>query len=143
MQYKTTKLTFMKNTITGLGALASVLFGLLSVFTGGSVILDLFGMRKNHGDYVLFVVWANFLSGFFYVIASYGFLKMKNWTSPLLLSTLYLLVATSIALLIWVWNGSPYENKTLNIMSFRIALTAVLWLMARSFRKRFSISMIL
>ncbi|MBW7890336.1 MAG: hypothetical protein H3C48_04775 [Chitinophagaceae bacterium] len=133
----------MKKIITRIGAIVSALFGLLTIFAGGSVILDLFDMREKQGAYVLFVVWVNFLSGFFYVVASYGFLKMRTWTSPLLLSTMYLLVLTSIALLIWVWTGSPYENKTLNIMSFRIVLTALLWLMARSFRKRFSISMIL
>ncbi len=44
--------------------LAAVLigFGGLTLFLSGSVILDLFDMRTKEGNYVDFVVWANFLA---------------------------------------------------------------------------------
>jgi predicted RND superfamily exporter protein len=60
--------------------LAAILtgFGLLTLFLSSSVIFDLFGIRAKEGNYVLFVVWANFISSILYLFAAYGLLKSKN-----------------------------------------------------------------
>jgi hypothetical protein len=43
----------------------------------GSVIFDLFGIREKEGNYVLFIVLANFIAGFFYLLSAYGMLTAK------------------------------------------------------------------
>ena len=54
--------------------LATILgaFGLLTLFLSTSVIFDLFGIRAKEGNYVLFVVWANFISSVLYLVAPTG-----------------------------------------------------------------------
>lgn len=121
----------MKNKITIVCAGLCALLGLATIFAGGSVILDLFGMREKEGNYVLFVVWANFLCGFLYVFAAYGFYKLKKWTASILLISLILLIAAFAGLLTWIIAGFPFETKTVVAMSFRTILTLCLFLMAK------------
>lgn len=52
-------------------------FGLLTIFLSTSVIFDLFDIRTKEGNYVLFVVWSNFISSFIYLISVYGLLSSK------------------------------------------------------------------
>lgn len=125
----------MKNNSVKFAILFSAVFGILTLFAGGSVIMDLFGMREKEGNYVLFVVWANFLCGFIYLIASWGFLKRKSWTSFILTLALGILAVTFIGLMIWISKQQPYETKTLFAMSSRLLLTLALWLIARQLRK--------
>ncbi|HTN09254.1 hypothetical protein [Agriterribacter sp.] len=133
----------MKHKIVKIGALVSAFFGLLTVFAGGSVILDLFGMREKEGNYILFVVWANFICGFLYLIASYGFFKRKNWTASIIGFTVWILIAAFIVLFFRIWDEEPYENKTIIAMVFRTLLTLGLLWIARTFKNRVSIDMIL
>jgi len=104
---------------------ASVLgvFGLLTVFMTTSVILDLFGIRAKEGNYVLFVVWANFICGLFYLAAAYGFIGAKKWTAKLLGFSASLVSMALIGLLVHIKSGGLYENETVGAMIFRILLT--------------------
>lgn len=105
--------------------LASVLaaFGLLTLFLSSSIIFDLFGIRAKEGNYVLFVVWANFVSSLLYLSATYGFIKAKKWTVLSLGTSVLLLILTFIGFLIHVETGGKYETKTMGAMIFRIAVT--------------------
>lgn len=60
------------------------IFGIATCFMGGAVLFDLFGMRAKEGHYVSFVVLANWICGFIYLIAAYGFWKQKIWTEQIL-----------------------------------------------------------
>ena len=98
-------------------------FGLLTIFLSTSVIFDLFDIRAKEGNYVLFVVWSNFISSFLYLISVYGLLASKNWTyKTLRLSTIILSVAF-IGFLFYIQSGGIHESKTVGAMVFRIALT--------------------
>lgn len=84
----------MKNrkiTSTILGALLFV-FGLITLFLSSAIFLDLFNVREQEGNYVLLVVWANWLCSLLYLIAAYGFIKRKPWTFGLLLASTGILV---------------------------------------------------
>ena len=112
--------------------LATILagFGLLTLFLSSSVIFDLFGIRAKEGNYVLFVVWSNFISSILYLFAAFGFVKVKKWTTTLLgISTLILIVAF-IGFKIHVSAGGIYEEKTIGAMIFRISLTLVFAILA-------------
>lgn len=100
-------------------------FGLLTLFLSSSVIFDLFGIRAKEGNYVLLVVWANFLSSILYLVAAYGFVKSRKWTiKPLGISAIILVLAFA-GLLIHINSGGIYETKTVGAMLFRIVVTAV------------------
>ena len=98
-------------------------FGLLTIFLSTSVIFDLFDIRTKEGNYVLFVVWSNFISSFIYLISVYGLLSSKNWTFRTLgLATLILTIAF-VGFLFYIQSGGIHETKTISAMVFRIFLT--------------------
>lgn len=100
-------------------------FGLLTLFLSTSIILDLFGIREKEGNYVLFVVWANFISSLIYLTAVYGFLKMKKWTTYLLSGSFLILLVAFICFLSYINSGGIHETKTIGAMIFRIIITIV------------------
>lgn len=113
----------MKRTFLYIIATLLAAFGLLTLFLSSSVIFDLFGIRAREGNYVLFVVWANFLSSILYLVAAFGFMTAKTWTiRPLGISATILLVAF-LGLLIHINSGGIYETKTIGAMLFRTTLT--------------------
>jgi len=115
----------MKKIIRYVSAFILGAFGLLTLFLSGSVIFDLFGIREIEGNYVLFIVWANFISSWLYLFSAYGFFKQKKWTTILLgISTLILVVAY-FGLKSYINAGGIYELKTVNAMIFRTTVTLV------------------
>ncbi len=107
--------------------LATILagFGLLTLFLSTSVIFDLFGIRAKEGNYVLFVVWANFISSILYLIASFGFVAFKKWTAKLLGVSTLILITALVGLFYHINSGGIYETKTIGAMIFRISVTLV------------------
>jgi hypothetical protein len=107
--------------------LASVLaaFGLLTLFLSSSVIFDLFGVRAKEGNYVLFVVWANFISSMIYIVAAYGFIENKKWTAQLMGISAFVLVFAFVGLFFHINSGGIYETKTIGALIFRITVTLV------------------
>ena len=136
----------MRQPFTNLVAKVLTDFGLVTLFLSSSVIFDLFGVRAKEGNYVLFVVWANFLSSILYLFAAYGLIKIKKWTIHLLGVSAILLIIAFIGLMIHINSGGIYETKTIGAMIFRITLTLVFSILAyftisyfeRIFRKRVS-----
>lgn len=120
----------MKKTLRYLIAIVLAAFGLLTLFLSSSVIFDLFGIRAKEGNYVLFVVWANFLSSILYLFAAYGFIKTQKWTTKLLGISSILLIVAFIGLFIHIYSGGIYETKTIGAMIFRIILTLIFMTMA-------------
>ena len=119
------KLKTMKNTITILLGTLLAAFGLLTLFLSGSVIFDLFGIRAKEGNYVLIIVWANFIVSFLYLSAAYGFFKQKKWTTKLLGLAVLVLVIGGIGLFFYINSGGIYEAKTPKAMVFRTGITLV------------------
>lgn len=105
-------------------------FGLLTLFLSTSVIFDLFDIRAKEGNFVLFVVWANFISSILYLFAAYGFIKRKKWTTLLLGISTLILIAAFIGLEIHVNSGGMYETKTIGAMIFRTGVTLVFTIIA-------------
>ena len=105
-------------------------FALLTLFLSTSVIFDLFDIREKEGNFVLFVVWANFMSSLLYLLAAYGFVKAKKWTFSLLAISLCVLIAALVGLLVHANAGGLYETKTINAMIFRITVTLIFTLFA-------------
>ena len=115
----------MKNLISYGIAFLLAAFGLLTLFLSASVIFDLFGIRAKEGNYVLFIVWANFMSSLIYLVASYGFIKNKNWTSTILGISALILVNAFIGFIIYINADGVCETKTIGAMIFRIVVTII------------------
>ncbi len=114
----------MRKILPHIIALLLAAFGLLTLFLSSSVIFDLFDIRAKEGNYVLFVVWANFLSSILYLVAALGLIKGKKWTIKPLSMTVIILFLAFIGLIIHINSGGIYETKTIGAMIFRLILTA-------------------
>jgi hypothetical protein len=62
-----------------LAAVIAVLFGVATVASGGNVLFG--GGAQTAGNYVPFIVWFNFLAGFFYVAAGVGLWRRERWAT--------------------------------------------------------------
>ena len=120
----------MKKIILYLVAAMLIAFGLLTLFLSSSVIFDLFDIRSKEGNYVLFVVWSNFISSFLYLVAVYGLLTMKKWAYKILGLSAIILTIAFIGFLFYIQSGGIHETKTVGAMVFRIGLTVAFTLFA-------------
>jgi len=104
-----------------IGAFA-ILFGALTLYSGGAVLFVDGQARLDAGNYVPFVLWFNFFSGFAYIVAGVGLYLWEKWAAKLaeyiLGTTLLVFAAFAIHILI---NGD-YEIRTLAAMMFRSAV---------------------
>ena len=110
----------------------AVLFGLLTIKSGGSVLFIDGQDRQAAGDYVPFVVWFNFLAGFLYIIAGAGLWMQKRWAVWL---SICIALATVIVFAVFgivVINGESYEVRTVVAMSLR----TVVWVFISMFAYR-------
>lgn len=99
------------------------LLGFVSLFMTTSVIFDLFGIRAVEGNYVLLVVYANFICAFLYLFASYCFFTNKKTASPILIIASIILIIAFAALMMHIQDGGVYEMKTVSAMIFRTLIT--------------------
>ena len=120
----------MKKYVLNTSAVILTAFGLLTLFLSTSVIFDLFGIREKEGNYVLFVVWSNFISSILYLFAAYGFIKNKKWTTSLLGISTLILITAFVGLKIHASSGGIYETKTIGAMILRISVTLVFAIIA-------------
>ncbi len=115
----------MKTPLRILVALGIGLFGLLTIYLSGSVIFDLFDMRAKQGNYVLFVIWANFICGFLYLAGSYALLKKEKKAIKLFRFALAILFITFLAFTIYVYMGGVHKTDTFKALSVRTGLTLI------------------
>lgn len=104
------------------GAIIAMI-GILTLFMSTSVIFGLFNIREKEGNYVLFVVVANFICAFLYLAAAYGFFTRQKWTTLILNLAVAVLVVAFMGLGIHIYSGGIYEHKTVAAMIFRTLLT--------------------
>ena len=108
----------------------AVVFGLLTLKEGGSVIFDIGSARQAAGNFVPYVVWFNFLSGFFYIAAGIGLWLRKRWAVTLSIALVISIALTYIFFGIHVLNGGPYEMRTVYAMALRTFLWIVISIVA-------------
>jgi hypothetical protein len=116
----------MGNIIMKVSAVLVGILGVVSLFMTSSIIFDLFEIREKEGNYVPFIVYANFVCSFLYLYCSYGFFTKNRWTTILLFVAVGILILAYIALIIYIQVGGIFEMKTVKAMLGRISLTIVL-----------------
>lgn len=112
--------------VLNLAAFVAVIFGLLTIFSGG---MALFG-RAEMGNTVGFVLWFNFLAGFFYVVAGIGLALKRVWSWWLALAIAIGSATVLAAFGLYVVRGGAYEMRTVFAMTLRTAVWLVMPLVA-------------
>lgn len=110
----------------------AIVFGLLTIKSGGQVLFGGSIYQKAVGNYVLFVVWFNFLAGFIYLVAGVGIWMRLRWAFGL---SLLIAIATIIVfsiLVMHILNGGGYETRTVAAMSLR----SIVWISISIFSYR-------
>lgn len=109
---------------TGLWISAGVamVFGALTIFSGGQALFGGPAAQAAAGNAVPFVLWFNFLSGFVYVLAGVGIALRKPW-SRTLATALALSIIAVFALFGWhAFRGGAFEMRTVGAMTLRAAV---------------------
>lgn len=105
-------------------------FGGITLFLSSSILFDLFGIREKEGNYVPFVVLANFVASILYFAAALGLLLRQSWARlPLWMSIVVLLLA-SIGFAWYVSQGGIHEKHTIGALVFRTVLTIFFYVTA-------------
>jgi len=107
-------------------SLVAVGFGLLTIKEGGTVLFGDEAARTAAGNYVPFVLWFNFVSGFAYVIAGVGLWLQQRWAVWLTIAITAAIVLTFAAFGAHVYSGGAYEQRTVIAMSLRTLIWAVI-----------------
>ena len=108
----------------------AVVFGLLTIKSGGSVLFVDGTFREEAGNYVLFVVWFNFLVGFVYLIAGGGLWMQKHWAVWI---SIFIVAVTLVVFAIFgihILKGGMYEVRTIAAMGLRTVVWALIAMFA-------------
>lgn len=112
-------------------SIIAVVFGVVSIFSGG---MALFGPQKAltlAGDVVPFVVWFNFLAGGVYIVAGIGLYRRSEWAAHLALALTVTTVIIFIAMTFYITTGAAFETRTIGAMIFRTAFWIFITIFAR------------
>lgn len=111
-------------------AIAAMIFGGLTIVSGGQALFGTPAGGFDFGDVVPVVLWFNFLAGFVYVAAGVGLFQRRSWGVGLAVA---LAVATLVVFAIFgihVATGGAYEMRTVAAMTLRSAFWVTLALVA-------------
>ena len=106
-------------------AAVAIIFGALTVFSGGRALFGDTQARASIGNAVGFVLWFNFLAGFAYVVTGIGLWAGRRWAgmAATLLAVATALVAAAFG--VHVIDGGAYEMRTVGALVLRLLFWAV------------------
>ncbi len=118
------------STVIKVLAAIALVFGALTLVTGGRALFGDAAARAAVGNVVGFVLWFNFLAGFAYLAAAIGLWLGRRWAVALaaLLAIATALVAAGFGM--HVLNGGAYEMRTVGALALRFGFWAVVSLVA-------------
>ena len=102
----------------------AIVFGVLTVLSGGRALFGGEQARAAVGDAVPFVLWFNFLAGFAYVAAGIELLRRRR---PAVMMSVAIFAATVLVFLAFGAHallGGAYETRTVGAMILRAAVWA-------------------
>lgn len=113
-----------------IAAVVAIVFGALTVVSGGNALFGSEEARAAVGNAVPFVLWFNFLAGFAYILAGIGlFLRHQ----PAVWLSIGIAAATALASLafgVHVLQGGLYEMRTVGAMALRTGVWVVISIVA-------------
>jgi hypothetical protein len=110
-------------------AIAAIVFGVVTVLTGGRELFGSLESRIDFGNVVPFVLWFNFLAGFVYIVAGAGLLLCRRWAVCISLFVAVSTILVFVAFGVHVIGGGAFERRTVGALTIRslfwIAVTIV------------------
>jgi hypothetical protein len=100
-------------------AIAAIVFGVVTVLTGGRALFGSVESRADFGNAVPFVLWFNFLAGFVYIVAGTGLLLCRRWA---VYTSLFVAVSTILVFVafgVHVLGGGAFERRTIGALTIR------------------------
>jgi hypothetical protein len=100
-------------------AAAAIVFGIMTVLTGGRALFGSLESRADFGNAVPFVLWFNFLAGFVYIVAGVGLLLCRRWA---VYTSLFVAVSTILVFVafgVHVIGGGAFERRTIGALTIR------------------------
>lgn len=115
-----------------IAAIIAIIFGGVTLFSGGSVLFIDGDARASAGNYVPFVLWFNFVAGFAYILSGVGLFLWQKWGINLALIIFVATLAVFTGFGLHIWLGGSYEPRTIGAMSLRSLVWLVIALKARA-----------
>jgi len=100
-------------------AVAAILFGGMTVLTGGRALFGSLESRADFGNTVPFVLRFNFLAGFVYIVAGVGLLLRRRWAVHISLFVAVSTILVFVAFGVHVIGGGAYERRTIGALMIR------------------------
>lgn len=98
----------------------AIVFGLLTIVSGGVALFGGPAAVAAAGDAVPFVLWFNFLSGFLYLLAGIGIAMGRRWSVMLSAGLAAMIAAVFFLFGLHVLQGAAFEMRTVGAMSLRL-----------------------
>lgn len=118
-------------------AVVALLFGLLTILSGGRTLFGGEAARAAAGAIVPFVLWFNFGAGFAYVACGLGLWWRRRWSVPLAVVIALATAAVFAAFGVHAVTGGAYEARTVGAMALRTLIWAgIAWTAYRALRHR-------
>lgn len=114
-----------------IAAVVAVVFGVLTVVSGGVV---LFG-GADMGAVVPFVLWFNFLAGFAYVAAGMGLWFGRRWSWFLSMAIFAATLIVVMAFAVFTLQGGAFEPRTVGALLLRTVTWAAISAAASQLRR--------
>jgi hypothetical protein len=112
-----------------IAAVVAVIFGVVTVASGGRALFGGVEARAAVGEAVGFVLWFNFLAGFAYVAAGAGLWRRRSWARVLAALIAASTLAVFAAFGLHVMRGGAFEMRTVGAMALRsVVWIAIAWI---------------
>ena len=111
-------------------AVIAIVFGMLTLKSGGMVLFTDGEAHQAAGNYVPFVLWFNFMAGFAYIVAGIGLWQQRLWAGKLAALIAVATVAVFMAFGLHVLNDGAYEIRTAIAMTVRSGIWITIALLA-------------
>lgn len=112
-------------------AVVEIIFGAMTIVSGGKALFGGPAAQAAVGDYVSFVLWFNFLAGFAYVIAGVGLFMWKKWAVNLAYAIAILTLLVFAVFGVHIFSGNAFEARTIGAMVLRSGVWIAIAFVAR------------
>ena len=105
-------------------AIAAIVFGAMTIVSGGRALFGSLETRAELGNVVPFVLWFNFLAGFVYILAGTGLLRRRRWAVYVSLFVAISTILVFAAFGLHVIDDGTFETRTVGALTIR----ALFWI---------------
>ena len=113
-------------------ALFAVVFGIMTIFSGGRALFGDVQARAAVGNAIPSVLWFNFLAGFAYVITGIGIWKKCHWAKAASIVIASCTALIGVAFIAVVLQGAAYETRTAAALLLRLSFWTVIAFLIRN-----------